>query len=267
MSRGLELYLEERWPHQPLRSLSGVPPIDAAGHATLRVKLRAVLQFLQDCMALTDLKYDFDRLRRKLGLLDVKPEAKAAQGTDISALGAGELAGLKAEELTDHQLEEAYQAASRLDARELAGHFGRSLLARPTPPERADRYPIVNQLVQQALAENNTTAALDLVNAGEKTDCEHNEGRRRNDYELRRGQVQARAGDVEAAQGTFERLIERAPAELKYAGSAAEAMLSARQGARALRFAEQGLTRARQQNNRDLEQYFLELADAARRQG
>jgi tetratricopeptide (TPR) repeat protein len=263
MARSQEQYLEDRWPHQPLRSLSGVPPIDAAGHPTLRVKLVAVVQYLQDCAPLTDLKYDFDRLRRKLGLLESKPAAKA--GLDITSLGAVELAALDPESLEEQPLEDAYHAALRLDARELAGRFGRALLARPPSPQHADRYPIVNQLVQQALADSDYTAALDLLNAGEKEDCEHNEGRRRNDYELRRGQIQARGGDLEAAQGTFERLLERAPTELKYAGTAAEAMLSARQGLRALGFAQLGLTRARQQNNRDSEQYFLELVDAAKR--
>ena len=43
-------------------------------------------------------------------------------------------------------------------------------------------------------------------------------------------------------------------------------MLSLRQGARALRFAEEGLAMARQQNDRDSEQYFLELVGAAKRQ-
>jgi tetratricopeptide (TPR) repeat protein len=265
MARSQEQYLEDRWPHQPLRSLSGVPPIDAAGHASLRVKLLAIVQYLQDCAPLTDLKYDFDRLRRKLGLLETRTEAKA--GPDLAVLGAAELAGLNPEALDDQQLEEAYHAALRLDARDLAGRFGRTLLARPASPQHADRYPIVNQLVQQTLAEGDFSVALDLLNTGEKNDCEQNEGRRRNDYELRRGQIQAKSGELEAAQGTFERLLERAPAELKYAGTAAETMLSARQGRRALRFAELGLTRARQQNNRDSEQYFLELVDAAKRQG
>ena len=49
--------------------------------------------------------------------------------------------------------------------------------------------------------------------------------------------------------------------------TAAETMLSARQGSRALKFAEAGLIEARKQNNRDLEGHFVELADAARRQG
>jgi hypothetical protein len=242
-----------------------VPPIDAAGHGTLRKKLKGVVQFLQDSAPLTGDQYDFDRLRRKLGLLDSKPAAQA--GPDFGSLGAAELAALALETLTDDQLEDAYHAALKLDARDLAGRFAQALVARPARPERPDRYPFYNQLVQQALAADDTNAALDYLNLGEKADCEQNEGRRRNDYELRRAQIQARGGEIDAAEGVFTRLIERVPAELKYAGSAAEAMLSAKQGARALLFAEQGLARARQQNNRDLEQYFQELVAAAKRQG
>ena len=60
-------------------------------------------------------------------------------------------------------------------------------------------------------------------------------------------------------------MIERAPAELRYRGSAAEAMLSAKQPSKALQFAEGGLKKSREQNNRDSEQYFLELTAAARK--
>ena len=54
--------------HRPLKSLSQVPPIDAAGHAGLKKKLSGVIQFLQECAAMTHYPCDFDRLRRKLGL-------------------------------------------------------------------------------------------------------------------------------------------------------------------------------------------------------
>ncbi len=259
-------YFEDRWPHQPLRSLAGVSPIDAAGHGTLRKKLRGVVQFLADCAPLTNLKYDFERLRRKLGLLEAVP-APAATGPDVSAMGAAELAALAPESLADQKLEDAYHAALRLDAGELAARFGKALLARPPQPDKTDRFAVYNHLAQQALAANDSKAALELLQEGEKADREQNEARRLNDYELRRAQIQAKRGDIDAAQEGFQRLIERVSLDLKYPGSAAEAMLSARQGPRALRFAEQGLARARQQNNRDSEQYFLELVDAAKRQG
>jgi tetratricopeptide (TPR) repeat protein len=262
-----ERFLEDRWIHKPLRSLNQVPPVDAAGHPALRKKLLGVIQFLQDCTATIGWTYDFDRLRRKLGLRADAAAAPAVGTGDIGAMGAAELANLNVDSLGDEQLDLAHQTAVRLDAHELAGKFAQVLVARPPAADRGDRYNLFNQLVQQALARGDTTAALDWINAGEKSDCEHNEGRRRNDYELRRGQVHAKRGEVDDATEVFERLFERAPTELRYRGSAAEALLSARQPARALHIAESGLARARQQNDRDSEQYFLELAAAARKQG
>ena len=70
---------------------------------------------------------------------------------------------------------------------------------------------------------------------------------------------------MEQAHNVFQAIIESEPTELRYHGAAAEAMLSLKQGARALRFAEEGLTKARRQNNRDSEQYFLELVAAAKK--
>lgn len=261
-------YFEETWIHQPRRALSGTKPIEAAGQRVLRKKLRGVIHFLQDCAAQGSLAgYDFDRLRRKLGLLaGSAPTAASVAPADITALDAGGLAALEEDKLAFEQLEQAYQAAQKLNADDLAVRFARALIGRPPQPERPDRYPWYSFLTQKALGAGNTEAALDLVNEGEKADCEQNEGRRRNDYELRRGQVHVKRGEVEAAHDVFQRLIERVPANLKYRGSAAEAMLTLKQGERALRFAEEGVAKARQQNDRDSEQYLLELAGAARKQ-
>ena len=54
---------------------------------------------------------------------------------------------------------------------------------------------------------------------------------------MRRGQIQAKRGDFDEAQTVFDRLIERVPSELRFRSTAAETMLSAKQGARALQFA------------------------------
>ncbi len=274
----VQKYYEETWLHQPRRSLAGNAPVDAAAHPKLRKKLAGVVQFIQDCAHGGMIAgYDFDRLRRKLGLAGPEGAARQAAPTpdaagapaaslDIPAMGTAELAGLNAEGLSFEQLEQAYQAAQKLDAEELAAHFARALVSRPPQPERLDRFPWYSYLTQRALKEGNADAALELVNEGEKADCEHNEGRRRNDYELRRGQVHARRGEVEAAEDVFRRLIERVPSNLRFRGAAAEAMLSLKQGARALRFAEEGLAAARTANDRDSEQYLQELAAAARKQ-
>jgi tetratricopeptide (TPR) repeat protein len=261
-------YFEETWIHKPLRSLGGSPPIDAAGHAALRKKLRGVVRFVQDCTAGNALRiYDFDRLRRKLGLLDTPAAPEGGAVPDISALGAPELAALSPESLAEEQLEQAFRAALQLDARDLAGRFARAIVGRPANPVKPDRYPYFTHLIQQEQAAGHLDAALDQVNAGEQADCEQNEGRRRNDYELKRGQLLAKRGEADQAQDVFERLVARVPGELKFAGSAAEAMLGMKQAGRALKFAEQGLAQARAQNNRDSEGYFLELIGAAKKQG
>jgi tetratricopeptide (TPR) repeat protein len=263
---GAQRYFEEQWIHRPLRSLNRIPPCDA-GQGTLRKKLRGVVQFLAECAAASPVSlYDFNRLREKLGLAAAAPAAAATSGPDVSQMTAADLAGLAIDTLSDAQLEQACQAAQKQDALDLAAAFARALVSRPVRAEQPDRWPCYSLLVQRALAAGNTDEALSHLNEGERVDGEANEGRRRNDYELRRGQVLAKRGEVESACEAFTRLIERAPSELKYRGTAAEAMLALRQGARALRFAEEGLARARQQNNRDSEQYFLELAAAARKQ-
>jgi tetratricopeptide (TPR) repeat protein len=270
VQEAMQRFFEEQWIHRPLHALNLIPPIDAAGHAVLRKKLMGVVNFLDQCSGPTqEYAYDFDRLRRKLGLMPGEtPQAAKADGAaaDVSAMSAAELAALPVDTLPEESLEQAYQAAVKLDAKDLAGRFARQLIARPPAPGRGDRFPWYSHLLQVALVEGNTDEALNYVNEGERDDCEHNEGRRRNDYELRRGQVQARRGEVTEAEGTFERLIDRAPAELRYRGSAAEAMLALKQGPRALRFAEQGLAKAKEKNDRDSVEYFKELVAAAKKQ-
>jgi tetratricopeptide (TPR) repeat protein len=262
-------YFEEQWIRHPLKALAGNAPVDAAGHRTLRKKLLGVIQFLQDCAAIGVLKdYDFDRVRRKLGLREGAP-APRAEGTapDVSSMSAAELSGLSVDSLSDEQLEKAYQAAQKLDAAELTGHFARTLVARPVAPGRAaDRFPMYSFLVQKALAEGNLDEALRYVEEGERSDREHNEARRQNDYDLRRAQLHVKRREVDLAHDVFTRLIERSPDNLRYRGTAAEGMLSLRQPDRALRFAEEGLAAARQKNDRDSEQYLMELVDAAKRQ-
>jgi tetratricopeptide (TPR) repeat protein len=269
MRQHLEKFFEETWLHRPLKSLSQTAPIDAAGSTTLRKKLRGVVQFLQECAELTKFPYDFDRLRRKLNLLEgsAAPAPETGASLDFDAMGAPELAGLSVDALPDTQLDQAFVAAVKLDAKELAGKFAQTLTTRPPRRDKPDRYPLFNHLVSLALAQGDSVAALNQLNEGEKDDCEHNEGRRRSDYELRRGQVLAKSGAVGEARDVFDRLIARVPNELKIRGAAAEAMLSAKEPANALKYAEGGLAEARKQNHRDSEGYFLELAGAAKKQG
>jgi tetratricopeptide (TPR) repeat protein len=174
---------------------------------------------------------------------------------------------LDAKSLPEEDLDRAYRSAQKLDAQDLALRFARELVSRPAKPDHLDRFPSYAYLVQRALTDGDKVAALDYVDEGEKFDCEHNEGRRRNDYELRRGQVLSKLGDTQSALDVFSRLIARVPSELRFRGAAAESMLAAKQASFALQFADEALKKAREMNDRDSEQYFQELAGAARKQG
>jgi tetratricopeptide (TPR) repeat protein len=260
-------YFEDKWVHQPLKSLKGRTPEEAAGDKTLRKRVRGVVQVLQDCSAENTLRvYDFDRLRQRLGLTGTSVPAAAGGEKDVSAMKSDELAGLDIAGLSDAGLEQAYRTAHQLDALDLAAKFARVLVERPATAG-SDRYPFFAFLIQQARAARDFDRALELVDAGLKADCEVNEGRRRNDYELRRGQLLAKRGDADAARDTFQRILERNPGDLKVAGSATEAMLGLKKGSLAKQFAEHGLAQARAHNNRDSEGYFLELLEAAKKQG
>ena len=268
----VERFFEDTWIHRPLRSLNKVSPVDAAGHPVLRKKLLGVIQFIEECAQGEAKPYDFDRLRHKLGLADKAGTAAEAPAPstpvplEIDAMSAAELAGLNPANLMEDQLEKAHRAAQRLDASELAANFAKAIIARSPDAAKPDRYPYYIYLIQRALAAGGTNAALAYIDEGEQADRAHNEARRGDDYELRRGQVLAKRGEPDSARQVFERLIERAPLELKYRGTAAESMLTMKQGAAALQFAEQGLGKAREKNDRDSEQYFMELVAAARRQ-
>lgn len=260
-------WFEEKWIRKPLVSLGGSAAVDAVGHPVLRKKVLGVLLFLEQCAGLAHFPYDFARLRRRLNLAEGAGATSAAAPMDLSSASAPELAAVAAETLDDAQLETAFQSAMKLDARDIAGKFARALVARAPRPERTDRYVWHNHLVNLALADGDAAGALDRINEGESDDCTNNGGKRRNDYELRRGQVLAKKGDAKEAAEVFDRLIGRLPDDLKIRGTATETMLSAKQGALARKYGEEGLAQARKQNNRDSEGHFLELLEAARRQG
>jgi hypothetical protein len=263
-------FFEETWVRRPLKSLGGATPLDAAGHPTAKKRLPGVVRFMQECLGGAAPRedgearkplYDFDRLRRKLGLTAAAP----AEGADVDfdTMSASALGGVKPESLSDEQVGQAFRAALRLDAPDLAAGFARNAAGRASI---ADRYPFFNHLVRSARDEGKADEVLRLLTDAEQADAATNAGSRQNDYALARGQALARSGDVPAAYSVFKEILGRAPKELRWFAPAAEAMLGKKEGAKALEFAEAGLTEARTQNNRDAEQQFLELTAAAKKQ-
>lgn len=232
--------------------------------------------------------YDFDRLRHKLGAekqasegppanlltggvaattpteVATAPAAPTAK-KDFAAMSAADLGLLKAEELTAAETEEAMKAALKLDARELAVAFAKAGIGKPADAAKPDRYALYLCAIQGAIAEGDSAAALTLAEGGQAYDAEHNGGKRANEFGVRKAQLLAKTGNIDGAAAEFDALIDRNPDEPRFLVTAAEAMLSARQGPKALAFAERGLEKARESGNRDLEGACLELGEAAKR--
>ena len=267
-------FFEEIWLQRALKSLAGVSAIDASGHPTYRKRLLGVLRFMEDCFLATAPQidgtpiYDFGRLRRKLGLggSDAPSLPASVAGPKIDELSVAELAGLESAQLSNVQLDQAFRASLLLDARDLAGKFARLAVDRPVDPAIPDRYSYFNHLIQLAQAENDIGAVMTLLDEAGKADLDSNEGRRQGDFSLRRAQIHAKRGEVQTAYEVLKNLLASNLGELKYDGPAIEAMLGQKKGAWALEFAETGLVQRRSQNNRDSEQYFMELSEAARKQ-
>ena len=292
-------YFEDTWAHRPLKSLNGVPPVDAAGSKTLRKKLIGVIKFLADCLGGAAPRkqvggepvpieiYDFGRLRHKLGAelqsagdaptihvpadtpaagdADSAAEATPAAPSDYSAMSAAELAAVPTDGLTSAEIEAALKAAVRLDARDLAVRFAAAGVEKPADPAKPDRYPLYACLITAAVSEGDIDTALKAAEVGREFDAANNDGRRANEFTSQKAKLYAKKGDADAAAAEFDTLIERNPDEGKFYIAATEAMLGARNSALALRFAERGLEKARSTNNRDLEGACLELSEAAKR--
>jgi tetratricopeptide (TPR) repeat protein len=275
MKESMQEFFEDTWAKRTLKTLNNNTPLDAAGHPVLRRRLLGAILFLDQCLQGNAPRvshgdhydviqlYDFERLRHKLGLDSAPPPPVI----DFSAMSSADLGGMNLEEFTIGQLEQAHRAAVKLDANELARHFVQTLIARPADPAKPDLFVHFKFLIDQAQTSGDWASALKFADEGQQADRDRNEGKRQNDYDLRKGQLHAKRADADKAEEVFDQLIARVPNELKYRGTAAEAMLGMRKGGKAMKFAEAGLSEARKQNNRDMEAYFMELVAAAKKQG
>ena len=263
-------FFEDVWIKKPLNSLNGGTPLDIAAHPTLKKRLHGVINYMEESffggeVPTAELKsrspYDFDRLRKKLGLMTA---AATSGGPDFDTIDVAHLATLDGSALTSSQLTAAFQAANRLDSPDLAGKFARLAIARA---EIADRFPFFQQLVSLARHEGDHSRVRSLLSEAAQADLATNEGRRAVQYRVLTGQAIARAGETDAAYEFFKQAITDLPNELSIHAPAAEAMLGKNMGARAMEFITAGLTVARNHSDRGAEQQFLELTEAAKKRG
>ena len=267
-------FFEEIWIHRPLKSLLNTTPQQAVGSPMLRKKLLGVLKFLESCFdgvrpriqegdkVIHMSVYDFDRLRSKLGITSTG--SSTVPTLDFATMSADNLAELDRTSLSSDQLGEGFRAALKLNAQDTASQFARQAIS---VENSGDLYIYYQHLLTQTQNSGDLARTLALLEEAKAADTKTNEGKRRDDYALKRAQLLAKANRPDEAATEFQALIDRTPSELRYIVTATETMISARQGARAQKFAEMGLVVARSKNQRDLEGYFQELLAAAKKQG
>ncbi len=163
------------------------------------------------------------------------------------------------------ELEQAMRAAIKIDARELAVAFAQAGVIKPFDPTKPDRYPLYAAAITGASSMGDLAKAVELVEQGEKYDAEHNASGRTVEFGLKKAQLLVKMKDADKAATAFDAIIAKHPDEGKFYTIAAEDMLRLRNGAKALYFAERGLAKARETNNRDLAGHCEELIGAAKK--
>ncbi len=262
-------FFEDDWLKRPLQSLNGGTPLDAATHPTLKKRLGGIIKYIEESfyggMDPTDemkkeLPYDFDRLRKKLGLAGVAPGG----GLDFDTIDVASLGTLDIVALTPTQLTSAFQAALRLDAPDLAGKFAK---AATHLPQLVDRYPFFQHLMTLARHDGDHARVMELLNEAAEADATTNAAKRSIQFVVMKGQALARGGKTDEAYDFFKKAVEALPNELSFYGPAAEAMLGKGMGTKAMEFITAGLALARSKNDRGAEGHFLELTEEAKRRG
>ena len=226
----VEQYFENHWIHRPRHGLDDRSPLAAAldasrGDAVARAKLTAVVRLREQLgnrpsALLLYHGYPFDRLRRRLGLELVYPNA--VDLSDLSCASGDELDRLDPATLDDARLIEACTSAAGLrdDARTARLAFA-LFKRRPAALASLDLTAVVSPLVRLAVGRGDYKAALSwLKEARSMTD-----GNTATTLEIWRAEVFARAGRPDSAMVVYERLITSDVAGAALALDAGETML------------------------------------------
>ena len=233
----VERFYETTWINHPRHGLDDQTPAEAgrqasAGDLVLAAKLAAVIRVREQLgarpatLALYQ-GYPFDRLRRRVGLPPVNPEA--VDPADAATMSAGELDALDPKVLSELDLVDAFESAAALGDDARTGRFA-AWLADLDPSRSADALRRVDvpavfaTLVRQALAEDDPDLALEWVDRAIVIDAALHSGRDARKFTTWRAEILARAGQAVAALEVYHQLIAARP-DPTLALDAAETML------------------------------------------
>lgn len=228
----VEHYYEDLWIHLPRLGLDNRTPLSAAeaaarGDAVARAKLAGVIRFREQLgtrptHAALYQGYPFDRLRRRLGLIDPADASAALDADDLSCAGAKELDGLDPASLDGPRLVDAFVSASSLRGDARTARFAAELAGRdPKLFASLDPSTVFAPLVREALREGEPDRALAWLDRAQEVAG----GPHLQTFAVWSAEVNARTGRPQAALDIYQELLERSGATAALALDGAETLL------------------------------------------
>ncbi len=226
----LESYYENQWIHRPRQGLDGLSPLAAAqdarrGDAVARAKLAAVIQVREQLgnrsSAMTLYQgYPFDRLRRRLGLDLVHPDA--VDSRDLSCASLAELQDLAIEDLDDVRLVDAFKSAAGLREDELTTRFALELVRRkPDQLVLLDLSSVYAPLIRQSIQSGRPQDALEWLDQARTLSPDSS----RHTFDTWRAEILSRTGRPDLASRIYDELVSASASSPQVAIDAAETLL------------------------------------------
>jgi len=153
--------LLNRWPELKLGILDGKTPRQAAEQGGYRVELSAAVIVLESWSERARGGFDFNELRKKLGLSVLEPIDP--KQNPVNAVPLVRLGRVMVEELSDEDLLWGYRRAAAFGAGGAVQKFARAVIQRPALSGREEQLRAYRDL---AHAEEDSDKALDYLNRG-----------------------------------------------------------------------------------------------------
>ena len=226
----LESYYENQWIHRPRQGLDGLSPLAASqdarrGDAVARAKLDAVVQVREQLGSRSSAiamyqGYPFDRLRRRLGLDPVHPDAVDIQ--DLSCAGPAELQDQNPHDLDDVRLVEAFKSAAGLREDDLTARFAAELACRkPDQLGQLDLSAVYAPLIRQSMQREKPQEALDWLEQARTLGSDSS----RRAFDTWRAEILSRTGRPDLASRIYDELVSSSASSPQVALDAAETLL------------------------------------------
>jgi hypothetical protein len=212
----VEDFYENRWIKRPRAGLDGSTPLIAASQAqagdlVVRAKLEATIAIREELAARATTSelyqgYPFDRLRKRLGIPLLYPEA--VDDSDKGCMTGNELDALDLSSLDDQALADAFRSAASLGNDARTSRFAKTLLDRESALlARMPLKDLFAPLIRASLDTTDTELALDCIDQAIAVDRMHQEGRNRQEFTTWKAELYSRVECPDDAVDVYEDLI------------------------------------------------------------